>query len=151
MRTRRELERDARRLFRFCVVAGAVDEDRVRMVVKHVLESRRRGYLLLLASLKRMLKGDEARRTAKIESAVPLSSELRSRVQSSLTSTYGPGLSCFFKQQPALIGGIRVQVGSDVYDGSIRSGLGKLAKNLGVRYGNGFSRALDVKQRLKVR
>src|SRR5690348_14215288 len=139
MKTKRELDRDARRLFQLCMVDGTLDEDRARLVFKHVLESRVRGYLSLLARLKRLLQGEYARRSAKIESAVPLPSELQSRIQSELTTRYGAGLSWLYTEQPALIGGIRIQVGSDVYDGSVRAGLRKLARTLGVT-GNGFGR-----------
>ena len=33
-----------------------------------------------------------------------------------------------FGHRPALIGGMRIQVGSDVYDGSVRAGLAALEK-----------------------
>jgi F-type H+-transporting ATPase subunit delta len=34
-----------------------------------------------------------------------------------------------FGQNPALIGGLRVKVGSDVYDGSVRAKLERLAES----------------------
>ena len=139
MKTKRELERVARRLFQLCMVNGNLDEDRARLVFKHVLESRVRGYLLMLGRLKRLLKSEYARRSARIESAVALPVDLQSRIQSELTARYGPGLSWLYTEQPALIGGIRIQVGNDVYDGSIRAELTKLARTLGIT-GNGFGR-----------
>ena len=123
------------------MVDGILDEERVRMVVSRVLESRRRGYLVLLTSFRRRLKIEHLRRTAKIESAVPLGSETQQRIHSRLTSVYGKGISFFFEERPALIGGIRIQVGSDVYDGTIHHELMSLAKTLGIKYGNGFSRS----------
>ncbi len=36
------------------------------------------------------------------------------------------GLTISFAQNPALIGGLRIQVGSDVYDGSVRARLESL-------------------------
>ena len=38
-------------------------------------------------------------------------------------SSYGPGMSTSFAANPELIGGMRVKVGSDVYDGSVRTAL----------------------------
>ena len=43
-----------------------------------------------------------------------------------LVKRYGAGLNFTFRQNPALIGGMRIQVGSDVYDGSIQSRLAQL-------------------------
>lgn len=132
MKTTKQSQREARQLFRFCVVGGALDESRVRLVAQNILQSKRRGYLLLLGRFKRLLEQEYARHQAEIESAVPLSSDLQARVETGLTSIYGPGLSWLFVHSPALIGGIRIKVGSDVYDGSVRSGLAELARSFGI-------------------
>jgi F-type H+-transporting ATPase subunit delta len=123
MKTAKQIEREARQLFRFCVVGESIDETRVRLVAKNVLRSRRRGYLPLLARFTRLLEHECARHKAEIESAVPLPSDLRGRVQTELTTVYGPGLTWQFVHNPKLIGGMRIKVASDVYDGSVRAGL----------------------------
>jgi F-type H+-transporting ATPase subunit delta len=38
-------------------------------------------------------------------------------------------LNINFVQNPALIGGLRIKVGSDVYDGSVQARLNKLAES----------------------
>jgi F-type H+-transporting ATPase subunit delta len=48
------------------------------------------------------------------------------QVKSVLTKRYGPGLQFQFAQNPALIGGMRIKVGSDVFDGSIQGRLAQL-------------------------
>ena len=40
------------------------------------------------------------------------------------------GSALSFVLNPALIGGMRIQVGSDVYDGSVQAGLAALEKSL---------------------
>jgi len=137
MKTAKQIEREAKQCFRFCLVKGRVDEIRARLVVQHLLESRRRGYLQLLGRFQRLLKNEYARHTADIRSAFPLPSDLKTRVQTGLTSVYGPGLSWFFAENPALIGGMRITVGSDVYDGSVRSALMALARSFGITDANG--------------
>jgi len=57
-----------------------------------------------------------------------LPADLRASVQAGLRSTYGPGIDILFVHRPALIGGMRVKVGSDVYDGSVQSGLAALER-----------------------
>src|SRR5277367_1521616 len=118
MKTTKQAEREATQLFRFCVVGGNVEEGRARLVAERVLQSKRRGHLLLLARFQRLLEHEYARHAAEIESAVPLPPDLRTRVQSGLTALYGPRLTWSFIHNPALIGGMRIKVGSDVYEGT---------------------------------
>ena len=137
MTTGKQTKRDAKRLFRLCLVNGRVDEGRARQVVQCVLQSRRRGYLALLGYFRRLLKVDSDQHTAEIESAVPLPANLRAKVQARLEGVYGLGISALFVHNPKLIGGMRIQVGSDVYDGSVRSGLAALEKSFGITCTNG--------------
>ena len=137
MTTAKQTKREAKQLFRLCLVNGRVDEGRVRQVVQSVLQSKRRGYLALLGCFQRLLKLDYAQHTAEIESAVPLPTDLRAQVQAGLDGVYGPGIRALFVHNPALIGGMRIQVGSDVYDGSVRSGLGALERSFGNTSTNG--------------
>jgi F-type H+-transporting ATPase subunit delta len=136
MKTNKQAVQEARQLFRLCLLDGRVDEDRVRLVVQKVLQSRRRGYLLLLRRFLKLLKLEYERHAAKIESAVPLSTDLQARVQMGLENVYGSGLTALFTQNPVLIGGVRIKVGSDVYDNSVRNALATLARRFGITNAN---------------
>jgi F-type H+-transporting ATPase subunit delta len=129
MKTTRQTKREAKRLFRLCLINGLLDEGRTRQVVQRIVKANRRGGLALLSQFRRLMKLDSARHTAKVESAMPLPSELREGIQAGLVRTYGPGISASFAQNPGLIAGIRIQVGSDVYDGSVRARLAALEKS----------------------
>lgn len=132
MKTTKQIMREARQLFRVCLVDGRLDEGRARVVVQRVIQSKHRGYLTLLGHLKRLLKLEYDRFTARVESALPLPADLQAAVRAELQGVYGPGITALFAFNPALIGGMRVQVGSDVYDGSVRSGLAALEKSFGI-------------------
>jgi hypothetical protein len=54
MTTTKQAVRDAKQLFRFCLLDGRVDEDRVRMAVQKVLQVKRRGYLTVLRHFVRL-------------------------------------------------------------------------------------------------
>jgi len=123
MRTTRRARREARRLYRACVVDGLLDEGRARQVVERVAGARRRGSLPILSHFRRLVRLDRARHRAVVESAVPLPPDLRASVEAGVVSAYGPGVSTSFAENPELIGGMRVRVGSDVYDGSVRTAL----------------------------
>jgi len=126
MKTIKQIESEAKHLYRLCLVDGSLDEDRVRKVVRLVLESRRRGWFALLWHFQRLVRLDCSRRTADVESATPLPADLRSSVWSDLERVYGPKLDISFAHDPALIGGIRIKVGSDVYDNSVKARLAAL-------------------------
>jgi F-type H+-transporting ATPase subunit delta len=121
--------REAKELFRSCVVGGLLEENRVRQAVQQVLQIKPRGYLAILTHFLRLVKLDIERRTARVESAVPLASDLQTQIQTSLARLYGKGLEISFAQNPELIGGIRVKVGSDVYDGSVQGRLAELQES----------------------
>jgi F-type H+-transporting ATPase subunit delta len=82
--------------------------------------------LRVLTDFQRLLRLEYERHTALIESAAPLTGQLRQDIEAGLTRTYGDTLEMSFGENPALIGGIRIKVGSDVYDGSIRARLAAL-------------------------
>jgi len=128
MKTIKQIESEAKHLYRLCLVDGSLNEDRVRKVVQLVLESKRRGWLDLLSDFRRLVKLDFSRRTAKVESATPLPADLQASVLSDLKRVYGPKLNISFAQNPRLIGGMRIKVGSDVYDTSVRAKLADLER-----------------------
>ena len=129
MRTSKQSAREAKQLFRFCLLNGLPDEGRVRLVIQRVIESKRRGYLVLLSHFHRLLRLDRERHFAEVESAAPLPADLRASVEAGLRRRYGPGINIRFMPLPSLIGGIRIRVGSDVYDGSVRSELAALERS----------------------
>jgi F-type H+-transporting ATPase subunit delta len=129
MQSNKQLRREAKQLFRFCLVKGMVDEVRVVDVVRKVLEEKRRGSLALLAHFRRLVKLELSRHTAEVESVASLPAALQASVLSNVERLYGPGISTSFALNPTLIGGMRIRVGSDVYDGSVRAGLESLQKN----------------------
>jgi F-type H+-transporting ATPase subunit delta len=128
MKTSRQIEREVRQLFRLCLVNGLLDASRVHQVVDRTIQDKRRGYLVLLSDFFRLVRLDFATHTAKVETAVPLPSDLQADVQARLTRVYGPGINTHFEVEPALIGGMRIKVGSDVYDGSVQFELAALGK-----------------------
>jgi F-type H+-transporting ATPase subunit delta len=124
---------EAKQLYRFCLVKGLLDENRVRQVVQRTIEGNQRDCPSILAHFLRLVKLDCAKHTASIESATPLPADLQTAVQTGLTHRYGQGLTTTFATRPELIGGMRIQVGCDVYDGSVRAGLEELEKKFELR------------------
>ena len=126
MKISKNARRDAKSLFSCCKVNGVLDEAKVRQAVTAVIGQKPRGYVGVLSHFQRLVKLDVAKRTARVESAVAITPAVQANIESSLSAKYGQGLNISYSQNPALIGGLRIQVGSDVYDGSIQARLNAL-------------------------
>lgn len=109
-------------MFRLCQANGSLEEARVRDVVQRLTRSGHPD-LKVLSQFQRFVRLDRAAHSARIESAAPLPADVRTRIESGLTQRYGRDLATTFAENAALLGGVRVTVGSDVYDGSIRGRL----------------------------
>jgi len=130
MKTPRQTQREARRLFQFCQVDGRLDERRVRQVVGSVIAAGRTGGFATLSRFQRLVRLDRDRHRADVASPTPLPADVRAAIEAGLTARYGSGISVGFSDHPALIGGVRITVGSDVYDGSVRGRLAALEARL---------------------
>ena len=130
MLTNRKIKRSARRLLNLCRVGGGHDEARIRDVARRVAASGRHGSVPILWEFLRLVRLDRERHTALVESATPLTDDVRGAVEAGLARRYGTDVSTSFALNPALIGGMRIKVGSDVYDGSIHRRLERLAAAL---------------------
>ena len=128
MKISKQARREAKNLFRAAHVDGVLDDAKARQVVDEVLAAKPRSYVAILSHFVRLIKLDIDRRSARVESVIPLDDAQQSSVKAALSKRYGSGLSFSFQQNPALIGGMRIQVGSDVYDGSIQSRLAQLSE-----------------------
>jgi len=127
MKISKQARRDAKQLFQSCRGNGVIDEMKTRQAVQAVVARKPRGYLAILSQFHRLMKLDLERRSARVESAAPLTAAQQAAVQANLVRRYGPGLNLSFTQNSALLGGLRIKVGSDVYDGTIQGRLAMLS------------------------
>lgn len=123
MKISKEARRLSRQLFRVCLVDGKLDESRVRQVVSKVAESKPRGFIGILDNFKKLIAAELSRSVALVESATALGSAEQAQLQAGLAAKYGRPLALQFAVLPELLGGIRVKVGSDVWDGSVKARL----------------------------
>lgn len=130
MKISKEARRTSRQLFRACLADGKLDESRVRLVVAQVAASKPRGYIAILDAFQGLVRTEIDSHRALVESATPLTAELQANLATSLAAKYGRPLSLEFQTQPELLGGIRVKVGSDVWDGTVKARLENLRVSL---------------------
>ena len=130
MKIPKQAKRKAKVLFKEMHVNGALDERRLLRAVQLLASEKPRGFLPILSHLQHLTKLDVERRTAQIESPAALDADTESKLRSTLERRYGPGLQISFQVNPALIGGLRIRVGSDVYDGTVAGRLKQLEESL---------------------
>ena len=129
MSGKKRARREAKQLFHLCLENNSLDEGRVRKAVSHLTAVGHRDSLAILGQFLRLVRLNRAEHMASIESARPLPADLESAIRAGLAHSYGSDLTMTFTQRPSLIGGVRIQVGCDVYDDSILARLGALDRS----------------------
>lgn len=87
----------------------------------------------VIAELERMTRGGPQVQVARVTTAVDLSDEEKDRFRQKLRAKYGQNLDFVFNVDPGIYGGVIVQIGDKVIDGSIAARLEALSQALGVR------------------
>jgi len=126
----KSVQRQAKHLFHLCLVNEVLDEERARKVVRYLLTAGCRSSQRILAGFSRLVKLDRRQHTATVESAAPMPTELREEIRTALARVQGPAVATTFAQRASLIGGVRIQAGWNVYDGTVSGKLERLARNL---------------------
>ena len=129
MKGNKQSRRGAKQLFKSCQVEGQLAEERVRQAVTLVIEKKPRGYFGILQELQRLVKLDVSSRSARVESAVVLTEAQQQNIRESLDRLKGGEVTVEFAENADLIGGMRVKIGDDVFDGSVKTRLATLSES----------------------
>lgn len=120
----------AKRVFRLCSDGGKLSEEKLSKSLSFLNANKPKDYRGVLFALRKLVRLDVDKRTVYVESAKALTSEESARIAASLTQKNGDGLIFNFLTNPELIGGLKVRIGSQVYDGSVQSKINRLANSL---------------------
>ena len=126
MKINKESRRLSRELLRGSYTDGRLDKAKVASLMQTVIASKPRNYIKVLEDYRRLVRLEAEKRHARIETASELPPDAASEIAANLKSKYGDDLTTEFVVDPALIGGMRVRVGSDVWDSSVRNRLQRL-------------------------
>ncbi|MCE9610638.1 MAG: ATP synthase F1 subunit delta [Chthoniobacter sp.] len=129
-----KLDKDARKLtkglFQLSLTNGRLDDKKVSAVVKKVIADKPRSFVGILKEYQRLVRLEVAKHHAVIESATPLDKKGTEQLLAKLQAKYGRDLTTEFKVSPSLLGGLRIKIGSDVFDSSVRERLARLETQL---------------------
>ena len=108
-------------------MGGAIDVAVVRKVIAKLNERKPRGFLQVIGAYWRLIRLEMEKNRAVIESAVELSPDMQKKVVADLEKKYGNQISTEFAINESLIGGMKIRVGSDVWDGSVANRVERLS------------------------
>ena len=130
MKINKETRRMAKELLRASFVDGELDRRRIATLVTTLIEKKPRDYIRLLETYARLLRLEIEKRSATIETAADLTPGLGDQIAANLRRQYGSDLTAEFIVNRDLLGGMRIRVGSDVWDSSVRNRLNRLQQQL---------------------
>lgn len=128
MKSSKEALRTAKKLFAASFEGGQLDLPTVQKVVKKLSETKPRGYLGVINAYWRLVQLEVKKNRAVIESAVELEPATKEAVVADLKKKYGDQISPEFSINPELLGGMKIRVGSDVWDGSVKNRVERLSE-----------------------
>ncbi len=130
MRINKEIRQLSREMLRASFTDGQLDRGKIASLVQSLITKRPRHFRDILQYYKRLLRLEVEKRHARIESATELAPEAAADIIVRLKKKYGEDLTSEFVVDPTLLGGVRVRVGSDVWDGTLRNRLERLQQQL---------------------
>ena len=130
MKLNKEIRQLSRKMLQASFTDGQLDPGRISSLVDSLVTRKPRNYVDALKNYKRLLRLELEKRHATIETASDVDPAVRSEIEANLKTKYGNDLSTEFHVDPKLLGGMRIRVGNDVWDGSVRNRLERLQHEL---------------------
>jgi len=130
MKINKEIRRLSRGMLRASFTDGELDPGRIASLVDSLIARKPRHYVEVLKNYRRLLRLELEKRRARVETASEADSAIRSELVANLKKKYGSDLTTEFVVNPQLLGGMRIRVGSDVWDGTVRNRLERLQQQL---------------------
>jgi F-type H+-transporting ATPase subunit delta len=126
MKINKGIRRLSREMLRASFRDGQLDPGRIASSVDSLIERKPRHYIDILKNYKRLLRFELEKRRARVETVSEMDAGMRSELVNNLKKKYGADLATDFVVNPKLLGGMRIRVGSDVWDGTVRNRLERL-------------------------
>jgi F-type H+-transporting ATPase subunit delta len=126
MKIDRHARQSAKKYFRACLLPdGSINEQGLREIVHLLVQEKPRNFLAILNRLHKLAELAVEENSVRIESAAPLPDQGAS-VIAHLEQRFGPASRTSYVENPALIGGLLIRRGSNIWDGSLSGRLDRL-------------------------
>lgn len=124
---KKQVQQLARQYFQLSLVDGVLSPDRVAGVLQHVEKHRPANFVAVLRAYQRLVAVEVARGQAVVEHAGAISEAVLTSIAAAMSAKYGRRVVSVARRQDALLAGLRVRVGDDVYESSVSGQLATLA------------------------
>lgn len=123
----KQIRQTARVLFSVSLENGAVSAERVAGVLAWFEKTNPSRGLSLLREYHRLVRIEINRTSARVEHSGSLPDEALAAIAASLSKRYNRSITAAATENPALIAGVRVSIGDDVFESSIAGQLESLS------------------------
>ena len=117
----------ARQLTKLSVTDGNVSSERVAGVLEYLEKHKVANRLIILKTYARLIANELAKSEARVEHAGSIDAAALDAIAAAMSKKYSRSITASAKSNPALLAGLRVQVGDDVYESSVASQLAALS------------------------
>jgi F-type H+-transporting ATPase subunit delta len=120
----------ARQLFAMSVVDGVVSAERVAGVLEYVEIHHTPNPVMVLKAYQRLIATELAKGIALVEHAGAVNDSVLAAIAAAMTKKYGRPVTSTAQANPALLAGLRIRVGDDVYESSVAGQLAALSASV---------------------
>ena len=117
----------AKQLFKLSLRDGQVSSEQVAGVLSYIEQAAPRHALALLKLYQQTIVTELAKSHARVEHAGPISATTLQLIASAMTKKYARPVTATAQPNPRLLAGLRVRIGSDLYESSVAGQLATLS------------------------
>ncbi len=123
---KKQIQQLARQFFKLSLVNNELSAERVAGVLQYIEKHRPANSVAVLRAYQRLVAAEFARGQAVVEHAGSIDDSVLTNVAASMSKKYGRKVTSVARRNDALLAGLRVRVGDDVYESSVAGQLATL-------------------------
>jgi F-type H+-transporting ATPase subunit delta len=125
-----QIQQLARQLFQLSFVDGRLSSEQVAGVLAYVEKNQAVNAVAILKAYRRLVAAEIAKGSALVEHAGPIGDDLLASIGGALSKRYNRPVTTTAKANPALLAGIRVRIGDDLFESSVAGQLAALSASV---------------------
>ena len=125
---KKQIQQLARQFYKLSFSNGVISAEQVAGVLEYIEKHRPANSMAVLKAYQRLIAAEVARGQAVVEHAGPIDSAALDAIAAAMSKKYGRAVTAVEKRNDALLAGVRVRIGDDLYESSVAGQLANLAE-----------------------
>ena len=125
---KKQIQQLARQFYKLSFSNGVISAEQVAGVLEYIEKHRPASSMAVLKAYQRLIAAEVARGQAVVEHAGPIDSAALDAIAAAMSKKYGRAVTAVEKRNDALLAGVRVRIGDDLYESSVAGQLATLAE-----------------------